>query len=162
MVRLFISIILLLMPVNPLKPPKQALKFNYSENNDYEYLISVIKKYEVFRSYPYELFGQTYIGFGSMIKTDHLTEQKADSVLRNEFNNNLLFVMKKGRFLSRKKQLLIAALNFNIGCSKILKSGIYNNDSTFAEKYVKYSYINGKWHKKLNQRRKEEIKILNN
>lgn len=148
--------------LNPI-PSGNRLIQNESDTS-YNYCINLMKKYEVFKPTKYHLFKENYIGYGHLItKVDtlyYLTEKQSENLLKSDFNKNLKIITKKRHKLPYKKRLTLAMLSFNIGIGKVLKSGLIDNDSTYQSEYLKYSFVNGKFHNRLNQRRKDEIKLL--
>ena len=148
--------------------PHKASKLSYPDftiNTDSIALTIVIKSYERYTDKPYYLFNGYYIGYGHR-NYEHFSaidKQIADSLFYSDFSH---FYSLFPEVHNSKLRLLLAALSFNIGPYKVKKSRLYtfainNNTQAFKNYYLNFSYICGRFHKGLYQRRKNEIRAVN-
>jgi GH24 family phage-related lysozyme (muramidase) len=126
-------------------------------DTSYNYAISVIKKYEGFRSKPYRLFGDVYKGYGRLIYTDftQVSEAQADSILRADLDSKFRQIHLKA---NKKTRLLLAVYAYNCGNARKLYRWVGKPE--FQDKYLSCVYANGKVLPGLIQRRIDELKIL--
>lgn len=147
--------------------PQQAIKpatLQSQINVDSIALTIVIKSYERYAEKPYYLFNGYYIGYGhrNYERFSVINKWEADSLFYADFNH---FYSLFSEVRNPKLRLLLTALSFNIGPYKVKKGMIYqfakqNKVNQFIKLYLSYNKINGKYHKGLYTRRKQELKAL--
>jgi len=114
----------------------------------YDFVINKIKDFEKFKSKEYNcITTQRLIGYGHAIKKgenlSNLTEEQADSLLREDFNKSINLAYKHTKIEEKHKIYAIAHFIFNIGVTKF-------NKSTFKKKVLKGEDITKellKWNK---------------
>lgn len=158
--------------------PKQPATILNQQDTTFDFIramklsVMCIKHYECFRSEPYELFGDYYIAYGHLITDSNhhvITEQQADSILRNDYLKNVTAIRKSLPDTIDSNYIFLAGmLAYNIGCGKVIRSSLLSSiinqdaDSVIAEKYISFCNINQKPHPKLKNRRINELKIWTN
>lgn len=135
----------------------------------YNYAIRIIKKYEVYKAEKYCLFGEYYQGYGHSVsknsKSEIWSEQKADSVLRNDLNKFINTINKLDSTIPENRKLLLAMICFNCKHKNFKNSRIFQliqHDCPYKmvqKTYYDYCHVNGKFHKGLLKRRIDEFKI---
>lgn len=150
-----------------------SLKLNHSikteqANKDsiYEYAVSVIKKYETFQPNTYRLLDDIYTGYGHKTnKIETWSEQKADSILRNDLDKKMLIIYNLDSSICFKGRLLLALLCYNCKMPNLPNRRIFKLIQVNAPKkmiqheFYDYCHFNGNFHKGLFERRKMEFKI---
>lgn len=126
----------------------------------FEVAVIIIKKYEGWhgkKHYP-------YVGYGHRLlpgeKFDHtISESFADSLVRKDLRQKCRVFRHMG-----KDYLMLGALAYNIGESRVLKSSLYRklksgNRDIYTE-YISFRMYKGKAVASLERRRKEEYNLL--
>lgn len=142
----------------------------------YDMAIENLKEYEGYRGDPYyDTDGHLTIGYGHHIKfedkfTYPMSEQTADSVLRNDFDKRVDSAYKiHGENLDYNKAIAIGMFIYNCGSSTYRKSSIrkkvdkgINPESTWIQ-YCNYTAQDGTvvFNEKLRERRLFEISLYN-
>jgi GH24 family phage-related lysozyme (muramidase) len=100
----------------------------------YEVFISFMKKNEGYRKYPYHcLAGEKTVGYGHVIRESDtlsypLSKSKADSLLREDFNDRISWIEKDlnlDRINEPYKVLSLAHFIFNVGQGNFVNSFMY-------------------------------------
>lgn len=149
-----------------------AKKSNYQiKRNSLPNLVNVIKSYEVFESKPYHLFNRNYIGYGHLIsKNDNfiqLSQSEAEDLLYKDFYSYYKKIDLAYKNISYQKKLILATLSYNIGPTTIINSDFAKDIELMSvnelkSRYITFCHINGKFHKRLYQRRIKELEVILN
>lgn len=135
----------------------------------YQKAICNIKKYETFQEYQYVLFGDTLEGYGSktsVYSSKAMTEVQAAKLLHKDYHDNInIMRYYLDTTISENVLYLLGMLSYNTGCVAVLDSRMFQLiknkgcKSDIIEEYLGFKYIDGRVHKQLEQRRKDEINI---
>lgn len=126
----------------------------------FELAVACIKKYEGLhgpKHYP-------YVGYGHKLLpgerfSPKMTERQADALLRSDLRKLCAMFRGFGR-----DSLLLAALAYNVGCGKVMKSRMYakmrSGNRNIYRDYVDFKRWNGKIVPSIERRRKMEYLLL--
>jgi len=126
-----------------------------------------MKSYETLSKKVIKSYDYNYIGYGHLITDsesfDSITDVQATELMLKDLKiQRYLFVGK----VPEKYLEMLSVLAYNCRLNTILKSNFYKeivNDGNFEkikEGFLSFSVINKKEHKKLKQRRIDELEIL--
>lgn len=151
------------------KIEKKESKIEINQDSIYNYSVSIIKKYEGYRSQKYIGFNDLYIGYGHKVKKSDkdtsLTEIEAENVLKCDLNKFLINIETLAPGLDYDKKMLLALLCYNCKMHNLIKRRIFILITHNAPKrmiqreYYDYCHIQGEFSKRLLQRRIDEFKI---
>lgn len=158
----FLIILLSLLGGKPRQEALQAEVINIKIVTSKLQVFVLLRKYETFQNAPYKLGDYWYIGYGHLTSDSisDITKKQASLLLENDFAKNLKHF---NNIKDHRRRYLLAMLSFNIGIGKVLRSSLYNdnlNDKDFISTYLNYSNFNGIFHKRLYQRRENELKLF--
>lgn len=140
-----------------------ALAIFVSVNNTivYNEIITKIKEAEGYSAVIYNDNGHQAIGYGCRYfkNLTSVTESQADSLLKEQFNNNLNFVKYHYKDLNTIEQMVLAKIAFNWGIGNLLKSKLVKNNQLDTNILFHYRKID-KQQAYLNQRN-FELKTIN-
>ena len=126
----------------------------------FELAVACIKKYEGLhglKHYP-------YVGYGHKLQpgerySPRMSERQADALLRSDLRKLCAMFRSFGR-----DSLLLAALAYNVGCGKVMRSQMYakmrSGNRNIYRDYVDFKRWNGKIVPSIERRRKMEYLLL--
>lgn len=126
----------------------------------FELAVACIKKYEGLHGPKHH----PYVGYGHKLLpgerySPRMSERQADALLRSDLRK--LCAMFRG---SGRDSLLLAALAYNVGCGKVIKSRMYakmrSGNRNIYRDYVDFKRWNGKIVPSIERRRKMEYLLL--
>lgn len=126
----------------------------------FELAVACIKKYEGLHGPKHH----PYVGYGHKLLpgekfSPRMTERQADALLRSDFRKLCAMFRGFGR-----DSLLLAALAYNVGCGKVMKSRMYakmqSGNRNIYRDYVDFKRWNGKIVPSIERRRKMEYLLL--
>ena len=126
----------------------------------FELAVACIKKYEGLHGPKHH----PYVGYGHKLLpgekfSPRMTERQADALLRSDLRKLCAMFRDFGR-----DSLLLAALAYNVGCGKVMKSRMYakmrSGNRNIYRDYVDFKRWNGKIVPPIERRRKMEYLLL--
>ena len=126
----------------------------------FELAVACIKKYEGLHGPKHH----PYVGYGHKLLpgerlSPRMTERQADRLLRSDLRKLCTMFRGFGR-----DSLLLAALAYNVGCGKVIKSRMYakmlRGNRNIYRDYVDFKRWNGKPVPSIERRRKMEYLLL--
>ena len=126
----------------------------------FELAVACIKKYEGLHGPKHH----PYVGYGHKLLpgekfSPRMTERQADALLRSDLRKLCAMFRGFGR-----DSLLLAALAYNVGCGKVMKSRMYakmrSGNRNIYRDYVDFKRWNGKIVPSIERRRKMEYLLL--
>ena len=126
----------------------------------FELAVACIKKYEGLHGPKHH----PYVGYGHKLQlgerySPRMSERQADALLRSDLRKLCAMFRGFGR-----DSLLLAALAYNVGCGKVIKSRMYakmrSGNRNIYRDYVDFKRWNGKIVPSIERRRKMEYLLL--
>ena len=126
----------------------------------FELAVACIKKYEGLHGPKHH----PYVGYGHKLLpgerySSWMSERQADALLRSDFRKLCAMFRGFGR-----DSLLLAALAYNVGCGKVMKSRMYakmrSGNRNIYRDYVDFKRWNGRIVPSIERRRKMEYLLL--
>ena len=157
--RLMILLALLLVSGSLSAQTQRAIK-RVCHVSRFELAVACIKKYEGLHGPKHH----PYVGYGHKLLpgerfSPRMTERQADALLRSDLRK--LCAMFRG---FGHDSLLLAALAYNVGCGKVMKSRMYakmrSGNRNIYRDYVDFKRWNGKIVPSIERRRKMENLLL--
>lgn len=157
--RLMILLVLLLVSGSLSAQTQRAIK-RVCHVSRFELAVACIKKYEGLHGPKHH----PYVGYGHKLLpgerfSPKMTERQADALLRSDLRKLCAMFRGFGR-----DSLLLAALAYNVGCGKVMKSRMYakmrSGNRNIYRDYVDFKRWNGKIVPSIERRRKMEYLLL--
>jgi GH24 family phage-related lysozyme (muramidase) len=168
-------LLIVLLSINNQIPVKKneytlnRLVIEKQQDTNYNYAISIIKKWETYSSTRYRLFNDEYIGYGHLLYESDtisiLSELQANSLLKADYNKAFKAVGKLCPKLPARKKHLLAMFAFNCGIGTLRNSKLLKNiitgapDSLIKQQYYTYVFAGKRHLPKLILRRMDEFAI---
>jgi GH24 family phage-related lysozyme (muramidase) len=134
---------------------------------NYTLALEHIKTSEGLRLKTYELDGGHYIGYGHKVKKSHppITEQQADSMLIEIFNQKLFYVSNRYD-VTGNQALALAMLFYAVKPSSVTRSVLNDtllssvkDSASIVNSWASFCMFQGKTHPKLKKRREFESNL---
>lgn len=179
LVLFFLSLLLLIIIANMVKQKEEPKEIQIIKKEapiidytNFELAMSHLKQQETLSLISYEMDGHTYIGYGQQIKNSpkekEITEAEAETMLKETFQNYLLFVNKRYDIYGNEL-LALSLLWYNVKPESIrnskLEQELQKNRSDWNKDVIRDSWLSlcnfqGKQHEKLKERREFEVKLF--